>query len=81
MQQDLKAALKVYASKEGLVDAAASINQIRQKVHAHGLNQGECVSTITKANQLAAKARQVKYGIGRPQEHVFCELQQKMVHV
>ena len=48
-QQELKTAMKVYAIKQGLVDAAATISHIRQQAHAPGLSKGGPVAITVKA--------------------------------
>ncbi len=77
-KREFAAALKVYSGKTGLVDAKATMDHIRQKAHASGLNKSGALATDSKANKLAAMAKQIKYGVGEPPEVVFAKRQKKM---
>lgn len=67
-QGEIRAALHVYANKEGLVHAAATMDGIRKKMHMPGMHKGGSVSTQIKADHLAAKSKQLKYGTNEDPE-------------
>ena len=78
-QGEIRAALHVYANKEGLVNAAATLDRIRKKAHIPGMHKGGSVSTQIKADHLAAKSKQLKYGTYEDPEIAIAKLQKKMV--
>ena len=76
-QGDIRVALHMYANKEGLVSAAATMDRIHKKMHIPGMHKGWFVSTQIKADHLAAKSKQLRNGTNKDPEIVIAKLKRK----